>query len=95
MVTLLSVGTGGIQNNRRPLDNEELREYANRCAVQWHRVSIYPERVGEIAMKHAVPGYPGKVDCYAHLFSKTTAAWKSVFTNAQFDTALVIIHVKS
>ncbi|PSR89160.1 Single-stranded DNA-binding protein, partial [Actinidia chinensis var. chinensis] len=56
MVTLLSVGTGGIQENRRPLDNEELREYANRCAVQWHRVSIYPERVGEIAMKHAVPG---------------------------------------
>ncbi|GMQ11170.1 hypothetical protein CsSME_00053919 [Camellia sinensis var. sinensis] len=42
-VTLLSVGTGGIRNNRRPLDNEEPREYANRCAVQWHRVSIYPE----------------------------------------------------
>ncbi|PSS08306.1 Single-stranded DNA-binding protein [Actinidia chinensis var. chinensis] len=56
MVTLLSVGTGGIRNNRRPLDNEEPREYANRCAVQWHRVSIYPERLGEIAMKHAVPG---------------------------------------
>ncbi|KAI7984741.1 hypothetical protein LOK49_LG14G00285 [Camellia lanceoleosa] len=55
-VTLLSVGTGGIRNNRRPLDNEEPREYANRCAVQWHRVSIYPERLGSIALKHAVPG---------------------------------------
>ncbi|XP_059641346.1 single-stranded DNA-binding protein, mitochondrial [Cornus florida] len=55
-VTLLSVGTGGIRNNRRPLDNEDPREYANRCAVQWHRVSIYPERLGDIAMKHVVPG---------------------------------------
>uniref|UniRef100_A0A5B6YRM0 Single-stranded DNA-binding protein n=1 Tax=Davidia involucrata TaxID=16924 RepID=A0A5B6YRM0_DAVIN len=55
-VTMLSVGTGGIRNNRRPLDNEEPRDYANRCAVQWHRVSIYPERLGAIAMKHVVPG---------------------------------------
>lgn len=55
-VTLLSVGTGGIRNNRRPLANEEPREYANRCAVQWHRVSIYPQRLGNIVMKHAVPG---------------------------------------
>ncbi|KAH7851804.1 hypothetical protein Vadar_016688 [Vaccinium darrowii] len=55
-VTLLSVGTGGIRNNRRPLDNEEPREYANRCAVQWHRVSVYPERLGAIALKHVVPG---------------------------------------
>ncbi|XP_022137580.1 single-stranded DNA-binding protein, mitochondrial [Momordica charantia] len=55
-VTLLSVGTGGIRNNRRPLANEEPREYANRCAVQWHRVSVYPQRLGEIVMKHVVPG---------------------------------------
>ncbi|KAL3512302.1 hypothetical protein ACH5RR_025019 [Cinchona calisaya] len=55
-VTLLSLGTGGIRNNRRPLDNEEPREYANRCAVQWHRVSVYPERLGELAMKNVVPG---------------------------------------
>uniref|UniRef100_A0A5B6YRY4 Single-stranded DNA-binding protein n=1 Tax=Davidia involucrata TaxID=16924 RepID=A0A5B6YRY4_DAVIN len=55
-VTLLSVGTGGIRNNRRPLDNEEPRDYANRCAVQWHRVSIYPDRLGAIAMKHVIPG---------------------------------------
>ncbi|XP_038893715.1 single-stranded DNA-binding protein, mitochondrial-like [Benincasa hispida] len=55
-VTLLSVGTGGIRNNRRPLANEEPREYANRCAVQWHRVSVYPQRLGDIVMKHVVPG---------------------------------------
>ncbi|CAN4112186.1 unnamed protein product [Withania somnifera] len=55
-VTLLSLGTGGIRNNRRPFDNEEPREYANRCAVQWHRVSIYPEKLGEMAMKSIVPG---------------------------------------
>ncbi|KAI8543012.1 hypothetical protein RHMOL_Rhmol08G0185700 [Rhododendron molle] len=55
-VTLLSVGTGGIRNNRRPLDNEEPRDYANRCAVQWHRVAVYPERLGATAMKHVVPG---------------------------------------
>ncbi|GFP97188.1 single-stranded DNA-binding protein mitochondrial [Phtheirospermum japonicum] len=56
IVTLLSLGTGGIRNNRRPLDNEEPRDYANRCAVQWHRVSIYPERLGELAVKSFVPG---------------------------------------
>ncbi|KAF5468967.1 hypothetical protein F2P56_013074 [Juglans regia] len=55
-VTLLSVGTGGIRNNRRPLDNEDPREYANRCAVQWHRVSVYPEKLGAVVMKHVVPG---------------------------------------
>ncbi|CAN4107730.1 unnamed protein product [Withania somnifera] len=55
-VTLLSLGTGGIRNNRRPFDNEEPREYANRCAVQWHRVSVYPERLGEMAMKSIFPG---------------------------------------
>ncbi|XP_057421691.1 single-stranded DNA-binding protein, mitochondrial [Lotus japonicus] len=56
VVTLLSLGTGGIRNNRRPLDNESPRDYANRCAVQWHRVTIYPERLGTLVMKHATPG---------------------------------------
>ncbi|RAL41264.1 unnamed protein product [Cuscuta campestris] len=55
-VTLLSVGTGGIQNNRRPFDNEHPKEYADRCAIQWHRVSIYPQRLGDLAAKNAVPG---------------------------------------
>ncbi|KAJ7956567.1 Single-stranded DNA-binding protein, mitochondrial [Quillaja saponaria] len=55
-VTLFSVGTGGIRNNRRPLDNEDPREYANRCSIQWHRISVYPERLGSMVMKHVVPG---------------------------------------
>lgn len=55
-VTLFSLGTGGIRNNRRPLENENPTEYANRCAVQWHRVSVYPERLGGVVMKHLVPG---------------------------------------
>ncbi|KAE8124999.1 hypothetical protein FH972_019837 [Carpinus fangiana] len=55
-LTMLSIGTGGIRNNRRPLDHEDPREYANRCAVQWHRVSIYPDRVGRVVMQNVVPG---------------------------------------
>ena len=55
-VTLLSVGTGGIRNYRRPLESEEPRDYANRCTIQWHRVSVYPERLGDLVMKEVVPG---------------------------------------
>ncbi|KAI3918839.1 hypothetical protein MKW98_017287 [Papaver atlanticum] len=55
-VTLFSLGTGGIRNNRRPLDNEEPREYADRCSVQWHRVAVYPERLGGLALNHVKPG---------------------------------------
>lgn len=56
VVTLLSVGTGGIRNNRRPLENENPKDYANRSAIQWHRVSVYPQRLGVLLMKHVVPG---------------------------------------
>ncbi|KAG9442043.1 hypothetical protein H6P81_017897 [Aristolochia fimbriata] len=56
VVTLFSVGTGGIRNNRRPLDDEDPKEYANRSSVQWHRVSVYPERLAELAMKHVKTG---------------------------------------
>ncbi|KAF5758331.1 putative primosome PriB/single-strand DNA-binding, nucleic acid-binding protein [Helianthus annuus] len=55
-VTMLSIGTGGMRNNRRPLQNEEPRDYANRSMVQWHRVSIYAERLGALVAKNAVPG---------------------------------------
>ncbi|KVI06469.1 Nucleic acid-binding, OB-fold [Cynara cardunculus var. scolymus] len=61
-VTMLSIGTGGIRNNRRPLQNEEPRDYANRSMVQWHRVSIYPERLGALVAKNAVPGLWAYVD---------------------------------
>ncbi|XP_020227375.1 single-stranded DNA-binding protein, mitochondrial [Cajanus cajan] len=56
VVTLLSLGTGGIRNNRRPLDNENPKDYANRSAIQWHRVSIYPQRLGNLVVKHIGPG---------------------------------------
>ncbi|ESQ48043.1 hypothetical protein EUTSA_v10021489mg [Eutrema salsugineum] len=55
-VTLFSVGTGGIRNNRRPMINEDPREYANRSAVQWHRVSVYPERLADLVLKNVEPG---------------------------------------
>ncbi|RRT75178.1 hypothetical protein B296_00016013 [Ensete ventricosum] len=55
-VVLFSLGTGGIRNNRRPLDNENPREYAERCAVQWHRVSVYPDLLSTLALKHIKPG---------------------------------------
>lgn len=55
VVTLLSLGTGGIRNHRRPLNNENPMEYANRCSVQWHRVSVYPQRLGDLVMKHVIP----------------------------------------
>ncbi|MFQ6659782.1 hypothetical protein Gotur_028542 [Gossypium turneri] len=55
-VTLFSLGTGGIRNNRRPYGNEEPVEYANRCAIQWHRVCVYQEHLGGLVLKHALPG---------------------------------------
>ena len=56
-LTMFSVGTGGIRNNRRPLENESPQEFADRSSVQWHRVCVYPERLGGIVMKNVVPGY--------------------------------------
>ncbi|KAK8512021.1 hypothetical protein V6N13_073860 [Hibiscus sabdariffa] len=56
LVTMFSVGTGGIRNNRRPHENEEPGEYANRCAVQWHRVCVYQEWLGGLVLKQALPG---------------------------------------
>lgn len=55
-VVMLSLGTGGIRNNRRPLDNEQPREYAEWYDVQWHLVCIYPNRLRDLALKHVSPG---------------------------------------
>ncbi|KAF8675904.1 hypothetical protein HU200_047401 [Digitaria exilis] len=55
-VVLFSLGTGGIRNNRRPLDHEEPHQYADRCSVQWHRVCVYPERLGTLALNHVKTG---------------------------------------
>ncbi|KAE8710701.1 peptidyl-prolyl cis-trans isomerase CYP20-2 [Hibiscus syriacus] len=56
--------TGGIRNNRRPHENEEPEEYANRCAIQWHRVCVYQEGLGGLVMKHALPG-----EIWRHIFA--------------------------
>ncbi|KAK1297980.1 hypothetical protein QJS10_CPB14g00176 [Acorus calamus] len=56
LVTLFVLGTGGIRNNRRPFNEEDPKEYANRCAVQWHRVSVYPEKLGMLAMNNVRAG---------------------------------------
>jgi single-strand DNA-binding protein len=55
-VVLFSLATGGIRNNRRPLDREEPHQYADRSSVQWHRVSVYPDRLGSLALKHVKTG---------------------------------------
>ncbi|OMO94442.1 Primosome PriB/single-strand DNA-binding protein [Corchorus capsularis] len=56
LITMFTVGTGGIHNYRRPYENEQPQEYANRCAVQWHRISVRSQLLGNLAMKHLVPG---------------------------------------
>lgn len=56
VVTLFSMGTGGIHNNRRPLQNENPADYANRCSVQWHRISVYPQRLGNLVANNLLPG---------------------------------------
>ena len=46
--------TGGIWNNKRPLDNEDPKEYANPSVVQWHKVTVYVENLKNIVMKHVL-----------------------------------------
>ncbi|KAJ4830393.1 hypothetical protein Tsubulata_033982 [Turnera subulata] len=55
-LTMFSLATGGIRNNRRPLQNEDPREYANRCNVQWHRVSVYQDNLARTILKQLEPG---------------------------------------
>lgn len=55
-VTMLSIGTGGIHSNWKPSENEDSKDYANRGSVQWHRVTIYGGKLGEVAIKHVTPG---------------------------------------
>lgn len=56
VITMFSVGTGGMHNNRKPLEDESPKEYADRSMVQWHRVSIYAENLGVLAMQHLKQG---------------------------------------
>ncbi|KAK6925208.1 Primosome PriB/single-strand DNA-binding [Dillenia turbinata] len=54
-MTMFTLGTGGIRNNRRPFENEDPKDYANRSAIQWHRVTVYPGNLGNL-MKSLAPG---------------------------------------
>jgi single-strand DNA-binding protein len=55
-VTIFTVGTGGIHNNRRPLEGESPEEYAERSYTQWHRVAVYQEKIGQLAMRNIKQG---------------------------------------
>jgi len=50
------VGTGAMHNNMRPLEDESPREYADLSMVQWHRICIYADNLGGIAMQHLKQG---------------------------------------
>ena len=56
-VTVFSVGTGGIHNNRRPFDGELPEDFADRSYTQWHRIAVYQEKVGTLAMRLMRQGY--------------------------------------
>eukprot|EP00250_Pteridium_aquilinum_P024823 c29657_g1_i1 orf=194-883(-) len=55
-VTLFSLGTSGMRNNRKPFENETPDQYARRSLVQWHRIAIYQFRLGALAMKFVKKG---------------------------------------
>jgi single-strand DNA-binding protein len=55
-VTIFSVATGGMHNNRRPLERELPEEYEQRGYAQCNRVAVYQERMGQLAMRHVKQG---------------------------------------
>lgn len=55
-ITYFTLGTGGMRNNRRQFDGESVEEFAQRSAIQWHKVSVYNEALGAVAMRLIKPG---------------------------------------
>lgn len=55
-VTIFSLGTSGMRNNRKPFENETPDQYARRSLVQWHRIAIYQFQLGALAMKSIKKG---------------------------------------
>ncbi|KAI5084620.1 hypothetical protein GOP47_0000789 [Adiantum capillus-veneris] len=55
-VTLFSLGTSGMRNNRKPYENETPDQYTRRSFVQWHRIAIYQYRLGALAMEYVKKG---------------------------------------
>lgn len=56
-VTVFSVGTGGMHLNRRMFDGETPEEFAERSNMQWHRVAVYQEKVGNLILRSMKQGY--------------------------------------
>lgn len=55
-VTVFSVGTGGMHLNRRMFDGETPEEFAERSNMQWHRVAVYQEKVGNLILRSMKQG---------------------------------------
>lgn len=55
-VTIFSVGTGGMYNNRRPFEGETPENFAERSYTQWHRVAVYQDRVSSMVMQRVKVG---------------------------------------
>ncbi|CAM6126809.1 unnamed protein product [Calypogeia fissa] len=55
-VTIFSVGTGGMYNNRKPFEGETPEEFAERSYTQWHRVAVYQDRLSSMIMQHVKVG---------------------------------------
>ncbi|BBN08223.1 single-strand DNA-binding protein [Marchantia polymorpha subsp. ruderalis] len=66
-VTIFSVGTGGMFNNRRPFEGESPQEFAERSYTQWHRVAVYQDRIAGLVMQHMKVGsqvyVEGNIEC--------------------------------
>jgi single-strand DNA-binding protein len=56
-VTIFSVGTGGMHLSRRMFDGETPEEFAKRSNVQWHRVAVYQEQLGNFILHSMKQGY--------------------------------------
>jgi single-strand DNA-binding protein len=48
MITIFSVGTGGVYNNRAMLDGESAKEYSRHNFVQWHRIAVYQDKLANL-----------------------------------------------
>ncbi|XP_024377145.1 uncharacterized protein [Physcomitrium patens] len=55
-VTIFSVGTGGMHLNRKMLDGETPEEFAERSSIQWHRIAVYQERIGQLILRSMKQG---------------------------------------
>lgn len=57
-ITVFSIATSGIHNNPHPLERgESAEEYnAQQSYKQWHRIMVYQEKMGQLAMHNIKQG---------------------------------------